>query len=488
MSVAPTAVIVLAAGQGTRMKSSRPKVLHAIGGRSLLGHVLAAAAPLRARETVVVIGAGRDQVAEHLQQIAPSARTAVQEEQLGSGHAARMGLEVLDRVDGTVLVLNGDAPLLTEQTLIDFADHHAAHANAMTILSAEVPDPKGLGRIVRDGEAVTAIVEQKDATPEQAAITEINAGVYAFEGQALREVLGNLSRENAQGEEYLTEAVTLLLDRGGKVGAFVAATYEETLGCNDRLELADRGRMLNDRLCQKWMREGVTIVDPATTWIDADVELAPDVTLLPGTHLVGATKIESGATVGPECTIIDCEVGPDATIVRTHAELAVIGKGASVGPFAYLRPNSRLGEGGKIGTFVETKNADIGASSKVPHLTYVGDATIGIDSNIGASSVFVNYDGVTKSRTVIGDHCRLGSDNMLVAPVTVGDGAYSGAGTVVRKDVPPGALAISGGVQRNLLGWVVKNRPGTASAQAAEAAEQSQRNTNADRDAMGNDA
>ncbi|WP_153505569.1 bifunctional UDP-N-acetylglucosamine diphosphorylase/glucosamine-1-phosphate N-acetyltransferase GlmU [Cumulibacter manganitolerans] len=470
MSDAPTAVIILAAGQGTRMKSARPKVLHAIGGRSLLGHVLAAARPLAARETVVVVGAGREQVAEHLAQVAPDVRTAVQEEQLGSGHATRVGVELLGQVTGTVVVLNGDAPLLTDSTLRSFVEHHAEHGDAMTILSAVVPDPTGLGRIVRSGERVTAIVEQKDATAEQAAITEINAGVYAFDGAHLQDVLASLSRENAQGEEYLTEAVTLLLERGRTVGAYVAPSYEETLGCNDRIELAARGRQLNDRLCRKWMREGVTIVDPQTTWIDADVELASDVTLLPGTHLAGATKVDEGATVGPDCTIIDCEIGAGASVVRTHAELAVVGTGASVGPFAYLRPNSRLGEGGKIGTFVETKNAAIGAQSKVPHLTYVGDATIGVDTNIGASSVFVNYDGVHKSHTTIGDHCRLGSDNMYVAPVTVGDGAYSGAGTVIRKDVPPGALAVSGGPQRNLLGWVGENRPGTASAEAAAAA------------------
>lgn len=472
MSSAPTAVIVLAAGQGTRMKSSRPKVLHAIGGRSLLGHVLAAAAPLAARQTVVVVGAGREQVADHLQQISPDARTAVQEEQLGSGHATRMGVEALDDVDGTVLVLNGDAPLLTDQTLDALARHHAEAGNAMTILSAEVPDPTGLGRILRGGadDAVAAIVEEKDADADQKQIREVNAGVYAFDGRRLKTVIARLTRNNAQREEYLTEAVTLLLQDGGRVGAYVAESFEETLGCNDRVELAARGRQLNDRICERWMRAGVTIVDPQTTWIDADVELAPDVTLLPGTHLAGATKVSEGATVGPDSTIISCEIGPDASVTRTHAELAVIGAAASVGPFAYLRPNTRLGEHGKIGTFVETKNAAIGAQSKVPHLTYVGDATIGVDTNIGASSVFVNYDGVSKTHTTIGDHCRLGSDNMYVAPVTVGDGAYSGAGTVIRKDVPPGALAVSGGPQRNLLGWVVNNRAGTPAAEAAQAA------------------
>lgn len=467
MCSAPTAVIVLAAGQGTRMKSSKPKVLHAIGGRSLLGHVLAAARPLTARETVVVVGAGREQVVSHLGEIDPAARTAIQHEQLGSGHATRTAVDALQDVDGTVVVLNGDAPLLTDRTLGALTAAHAEAGNAMTILSAEVPDPRGLGRIVRSGASVTGIVEEKDADEAQRAITEINAGVYAFDGARLRGLLARLSRDNAQGEEYLTEAVTLLLADGARVGALIAESYEETLGCNDRIELAARGRQLNDRICERWMREGVTISDPQSTWIDVDVELARDVTILPGTHLMGATRIDEGATVGPDCTIIDCEIGPGASVTRAHAELATIGAHASVGPFAYLRPNSRLGEHGKIGTFVETKNAQIGAESKVPHLTYVGDATIGVDTNIGASSVFVNYDGVAKSHTTIGDHCRLGSDNMYVAPVSVGDGAYSGAGTVIRKDVPPGALAVSGGPQRNLLGWVVNNRAGTPAAEAA---------------------
>ncbi|WP_134322857.1 bifunctional UDP-N-acetylglucosamine diphosphorylase/glucosamine-1-phosphate N-acetyltransferase GlmU [Cumulibacter soli] len=470
MSSAPTAVIVLAAGQGTRMKSSKPKVLHAIGGRSLLGHVLAAAAPLKAQQTVVVVGAGRELVRSHLEEIQPAAQACVQEEQLGSGHATRIGLEALTDVRGTVLVLNGDAPLLTADTLDAFAAHHATAGNAMTILSARVPEPRGLGRILRSGAAVTAIVEEKDADEQQRQITEVNAGVYAFDAAQLSAVISRLSRDNAQGEEYLTEAVSLLRADGAQVGAYVTESYEETLGCNDRIELAARGRQLNDRICAHWMREGVTIVDPQSTWIDADVELEQDVTILPGTHLVGATKIQQGATVGPDTTLKDCEIGPDATVVRTHGELAVIGANANVGPFAYLRPNTTLGERGKIGTFVETKNAQIGSESKVPHLTYVGDAVIGVDTNIGASSVFVNYDGVAKSQTTIGDHCRLGSDNMYVAPVSVGDGAYSGAGTVIRKAVPPGALAVSGGPQRNLLGWVVNNRAGTAAAEAAIAA------------------
>ena len=467
---APTAVVVLAAGAGTRMKSKKPKVLHSIGGRSLLGHVLAAASPLQARHTIVVVGAGRDLVTEHLAQISPSSEPVVQDEQNGSGHAARLALAAITDPTGTIVVLNGDVPLLGPDTLAALCRAHEDAGNAMTILSAAVPDPRGLGRIVRDGDRVSAVVEHKDATAEQLAITEINAGAYAFEGSILGEVLARLSTDNAQGEEYLTEAVTLLLEKDQRVGAYVAPDFEETLGCNDRVELAERGRQLNARTVTKWMREGVTVVDPWTTWIDVDVQLAPDVTLQPNVQLLGATAVDTGAQIGPDCTLIDTEVGADAVIIRTHANLAVVGPEVSVGPFAYLRPKAILRKGAKAGTFVEMKNADIGEGAKVPHLTYVGDATVGEGTNIGASSVFVNYDGVNKHHTVVGAHCRMGSDNMYVAPVEIGDGSASGAGAVIRRNVPPGALAVSGGPQRNIPDWVVKNRAGTPSAQAALAA------------------
>lgn len=482
MTGAPFAVVVLAAGAGTRMKSQIPKVLHSIGGRTLLAHVLAAAAPLESANTVVVIGAGRALVQTHLEDIAPAAMTVVQEQQLGTGHATRLALQAIQSVAGTIVVLNGDVPLMTADTIAALVDAHDSAGNAMTVLSADVPDPKGLGRIIRNGESVTAIIEHKDASDTELLITEVNAGAYVFDGKALSTALSALSTDNAQGEEYLTEAMTLLIGQGERVGAYVAPDYVETLGCNDRIELAERGRQLNSRIVTRWMREGVTVVDPATTWIDSDAELEPDVTIWPNVQLRGATKVEAGAEIGPDCTLIDTEIGAGATVIRTHAYLAVVGARASVGPFAYLRPKAILHEDAKIGTFVEMKNSELGAGSKVPHLSYVGDATIGIGSNVGAASVFVNYDGVNKHHTTIGDHCRTGSDNMFVAPVTIGDGAYTGAGSVIRKNVPPGALAVSGGPQRNFPDWVINRRPGTAAADAAITAQEAAQTTTTDGD------
>jgi bifunctional UDP-N-acetylglucosamine pyrophosphorylase/glucosamine-1-phosphate N-acetyltransferase len=451
------------------MRSALPKVLHAIGGRTLLGHVLAAAEPLKAERTLVVVGHEAARVAEHLDVVAPYATPVTQAEQRGTGHAVRVALEALTGGPaGTVVVLNGDVPLMSTETLAAFVDDHVGHDRAATVLSGDVPNPHGLGRIVRDlAGAVTAIVEEKDCDDAQRRITEFNAGIYAFDGALLGEALSRVSTDNAQGEEYLTDVLAILVGDGRPVGAFTAPDVVETLGCNDRLELATLGRLLNDRVLADTMRSGVTVVDPATTWIDVTAMVEPDATLLPGVQLHGTTQVRAGATVGPDSTLTDTVVESGATVIRTHALGARVGAGATVGPFAYLRPATDLGAGGKIGTFVETKNATIGAGSKIPHLSYVGDATVGEKSNIGAASVFVNYDGVHKHHTTIGSHCRTGSDNMFVAPVTVGDGAYTGAGTVVRRDVPPGALAVSGGDQRNIDGWVESRRPGTPAAEAA---------------------
>jgi bifunctional UDP-N-acetylglucosamine pyrophosphorylase/glucosamine-1-phosphate N-acetyltransferase len=315
--------------------------------------------------------------------------------------------------------------------------------------------------------AVVGVVEQADATPEQLLVTETNSGVYAFDAAFLADALARLRPANAQGELYLTDLVAAAHAQGRTVRALTCPDPWQVAGVNDRAQLAEVRAELNRRLLRRWMLAGVTVVDPATTWVDVGVRLGRDVVLHPGTQLHGATVVDEGAEVGPDTTLTDCAIGPAATVVRTHGSGAEIGPGAAVGPFAYLRPGARLGPRGKIGTFVEVKNADIGAGSKVPHLTYVGDATIGEESNIGASSVFVNYDGVRKHRTVVGSHVRTGSDTMFIAPVTVGDGAYTGAGTIVRQDVPAGALAVSAGSQRIIEGWVEKNRPGTPAAEAA---------------------
>ena len=468
----PAAVIVLAAGEGTRMKSAVPKVLHSIGGRTLLGHAIAAARGTGAEHLSVVVRHERDLVAAHVAEVAPDAVIADQDEVKGTGRATECALDALPGdLDGTVLVTYGDVPLLSAQTLHGLLEAHTSSGSAATVITATLPDPTGYGRILRDADgSVAGIVEQKDATGEQLAITEINSGIYAFEATVLRKALAQVGTDNAQGEKYLTDVVANARPVGGRGGDHLNQHLGQTEGFNDRVQLARLGAELNRRIVEGWMRQGVTVVDPATTWIDTDVSLGRDVTIHPQTQLHGATTIGDDVTIGPDTTLAHVEIRDGATVVRTHGSHALIGAGATVGPFAYLRPGTELGAKGKIGTFVETKNASIGAGSKVPHLSYVGDATIGEQSNIGAASVFVNYDGVSKSRTTIGSHCRTGSDNMFVAPVTVGDGAYTGAGTVVRKDVPPGALAINVAPQRNLEGWVQDKRAGTAAAEAATAA------------------
>ncbi len=468
----PAAVIILAAGEGTRMKSRLPKVLHAIGGRTLLGHAVAAARAARPERVAVVVRHGRDAVAEHLVEIDPDAVVADQDETPGTGRAAQCGLLALPAdLAGTVVVTMGDVPLLAGDTIEELVSVHRSAGAAVTVITATQPDPTGYGRILRDAEGdVAGIVEEKDADPEQRAITEVNAGIYAFDATFLREALGRVGSDNAQGERYLTDVVALARRQRLTVAGHRVGDLWQTAGVNDRVQLARLGVELNRRIVERWMRAGVTVIDPATTWIDVDVSLGRDVTVHPNTQLQGATTIGDDVTLGPDTTLTDVEIGDGASVVRTHGSLAVVGPGATVGPFAYLRPGSELGADGKIGTFVETKNARIGTGAKVPHLTYVGDATIGEGTNIGASSVFVNYDGVDKHHTTVGRHCRMGSDNMFVAPLTIGDGAASGAGTVIRKDVPPGALAVNVAPQRNLEGWVARKRPGSAGARAAEAA------------------
>ncbi|WP_129308720.1 bifunctional UDP-N-acetylglucosamine diphosphorylase/glucosamine-1-phosphate N-acetyltransferase GlmU [Streptomyces sp. L2] len=472
-AIRPAAVVVLAAGEGTRMKSATPKVLHQICGRSLVGHVLAAAGELEPRNLVVVVGHAREQVAAHLAEIDPGVRTAVQAEQNGTGHAVRMGLEELGgAVEGTVVVVCGDTPLLTGDTLARLAGTHEADGNAVTVLTAEVPDATGYGRIVRDEVtgAVTAIVEHKDASDAQRSIREINSGVFAFDGALLADALKRVRTDNSQGEEYLTDVLGILREAGHRVGASVAGDHREIAGINNRVQLAEARRILNDRLLTRAMLDGVTVVDPASTWVDVSVEFGQDAVVHPNTLLTGSTRVGAGAEVGPNSRLNDTVVGAGARVDNTVADGARVGELASVGPYAYLRPGTRLGVKAKIGTYVETKNSSIGEGTKVPHLSYVGDATIGDFTNIGAASVFVNYDGESKHHTTVGSHCKTGSDNMFVAPVTVGDGAYTAAGSVITKDVPPGSLAVARGQQRNIEGWVARKRPGSAAAKAAEVA------------------
>jgi len=370
-----------------------------------------------------------------------------------------------------VVVTASDVPLLDSDTLAGLIDDQVSRSTAATLLTTTLADPTGYGRILRtqDGE-VTSIVEQADATESQRAIREVNAAVYAFDANALRWALTQLRADNAQRELYLTDAVEILRRDHQSVRGRHVDDSALVAGVNDRVQLAELHAELNRRIVAALQRSGVTVVDPATTWVDVDVTVGVDTVIAPGTQLLGTTRIGARCQIGPDTTLTGVTVGDGATVIRTHGSSSVIGDDAVVGPFAYLRPGTELGAEGKIGTFVETKNCTIGAGTKVPHLTYVGDADIGEHTNIGASSVFVNYDGEVKQRTTIGSHAKTGSDNMFVAPVTIGDGAYTGAGTVVREDVPPGALAVSAGPQRNIEGWVERKRPHSAAAQAARKA------------------
>lgn len=471
---APSAVIVLAAGAGTRMKSETPKVMHPIGGRSMVEHAIAAAQDLHPQRLAVVVRHQRDKVAAHVTAFDPSATIVDQDDVPGTGRAVEVGLLGLDEsatVEGTVVVTYGDVPLLRSETLKELIAVHELDGNAVTVLTTNIADPGAYGRIIRNATGeVTAIVEAKDATDEQLAITEINSGIYAFDAAVLRDSLKQVTTDNSQGEKYITDVLEIARNAGHRTSALAIEDRWEVEGANDRVQLAQLGRKLNDRLLEMHMRNGVTIVDPATTWVDVTVTIENDVTVLPGVQLQGTTSIATGSTVGPDSTLKNITIGAGVIIERTHGSESVIDAGATVGPFAYLRPGTHLHEDGKIGTFVETKNAEIGKGSKVPHLSYAGDVTIGENSNIGAASIFVNYDGVNKHRSTVGNNVRMGSDNMYVAPVTIGDGAYSGAGTVIRQDVPAGALAINEAPQRNIEGWVTKNRAGTEAAAAAEAA------------------
>lgn len=458
------------------MKSpARPKVLHGFAGRSLLGHALAATDGLAAEITAVVIGHHRDQVEQHLQQVAPDAIPVVQAEQNGTGHAVRVALTEIERrtgrpVPGTVLVLPGDAPLLTPATLAGLLAEHAAANAAATLLTSVVADPTGYGRVIRSPDLpdrVSRVVEHRDATPAELQVAEVSALVYAFDAGLLRDAVHRLSTDNAQGEEYLPEVVSILVAEGRDVLARLAPDWE-TAGVNDRVQLAAAHRAYNARLLEQHMRAGVTVLDPATTWLDAGVVIGPDATLHPNVQLHGATQIAGGAVIGPDSTLTDTEVGEGSVLHRTVANQARIGAGVTVGPYAYLRPGTVLGDQAHIGTYVEVKASEIGTGTKVPHLSYVGDATIGEHTNIGAATVFVNYDGVHKHRSTVGSHARTGADNMFIAPVTIGDGAYTAAGSVISNDVPPGALGVGRARQRNVAGWVLRRRAGTAAARAAE--------------------
>jgi bifunctional UDP-N-acetylglucosamine pyrophosphorylase / glucosamine-1-phosphate N-acetyltransferase len=462
------AVVILAAGEGTRMKSRTPKVLHTLAGRSLLGHAIAAAGDLEPRQLVVVVGHAKEQVSAAAIAAAPEAAIVVQELQLGTGHAMRMVIESLGVMPGTVVVTYGDMPLLRGRTLSELASRHARAGNAVTVLTARGEFP-GFGRIVRDADGhFLRIVEERDASEAERAIDEFNSGCYAFDGTLLADAIKRVTTSNSQQEEYLTDVVEILRGDGHPVGTMLAADPVEIKGVNDRVQLAQARRALNDRILTDWMLAGVTVVDPASTWVDATVTIGRDAEIGPQVQLAGATVIGEGARIGPGCLLEDTTVGEDAELLHAVCRRAQVGPRVTVGPFAYLRPETMIAADAHIGTYVELKKSHVGPGAKVPHLTYVGDATIGSGANIGAGTIFANYDGAAKHHTEVGENAFIGSNTVLVAPVEIGDGAYTAAGSVIAEAVPAGDLGVARGRQHNSDGWVLRNRPGSRSAAAAK--------------------
>ncbi|MEX1135218.1 MAG: bifunctional UDP-N-acetylglucosamine diphosphorylase/glucosamine-1-phosphate N-acetyltransferase GlmU [Acidimicrobiia bacterium] len=443
-------VIVLAAGQGKRMMSDLPKVAHMAAGRTLVGWVLETVFPLDPATTVVVVGHRADAV-ERL--LPDHVLSAVQEEQLGTGHATRVGMAAIRDIDpdDTVVVLYGDLPLLTRELVTELAER--GEGVAARLVAVEFEDPTGYGRVIRDAEGlVTSIVEERDTNDEQRTIRDINAGVYSFRAGDLIEALGEISNENAQGEYYLTDVIGILAGRGERIEP-VRAIPEEVVGINSQGQLAEARRLLQARTNQKLMESGVWMLDPERTYVDDTVVVEPGARIYPGVHLEGTTTVGAGAQVGPDVFAVDSTIGAGTTVWYAVLRGAVVGEECEVGPYASLRPGSVLERGSKVGTFVETKNTTLGEKAKAPHLSYLGDASVGARSNIGAGTITCNYDGFEKHRTEIGEDVFVGSDTMLVAPLTIGAGAVIGAGSVITEDVAEGALAIERTEQREIPGY-----------------------------------
>jgi bifunctional UDP-N-acetylglucosamine pyrophosphorylase / glucosamine-1-phosphate N-acetyltransferase len=448
-------VLVMAAGEGTRMRSSTPKMLHPVCGRAMVAWPILAAREAGAGTVAAIVSPNQDIV----QGLPDQVQTVTQPKPDGTGGAVRAALPLIEDAE-TVLVLSGDHPLITAENIAGLLDAHEKDGAAATMLTIELDEPGSYGRVVRthDGE-VERVVEAKaagDASAEQLAIREINAGTYVFQASPLAKALGRLSNENAQGEYYLPDAIPALRDAGHKVAAHLSEDLGVTMGVNNRADLASVEAIARQRILDAHMLAGVTVVDPASTWVDVGVEIEPDARIEPGTSLRGVTKVGAGTTVGPLSTLIDSELGANVSVPHSYLVDCAVADNANVGPFAYLRPGAQLERGAKAGTFVEIKNSRIGAGAKVPHLAYVGDADVGAGSNLGAGSITANYDGFRKNRTVIGENARVGVDTMLIAPVEVGDGAYTGAGAVIKSDVPDGALAVSENEQRNIEGYAAR--------------------------------
>jgi bifunctional UDP-N-acetylglucosamine pyrophosphorylase / glucosamine-1-phosphate N-acetyltransferase len=445
----------MAAGEGTRMRSALPKVLHEVCGRPMIAWPVRAARDAGAARVCVIVSPDRDLSAA----LPDGTETIVQPEPDGTGGAIRAASDVI-RDSDTVLVLSGDHPLISAEIIGELLAAHREAGAAATVTTTEMDDPGSYGRIIRgsDGD-VERIVEAKapgDATAEELAIKEVNAGTYAFAADRLADALAQLSNDNAQGEYYLGDVLPLLREQGQRVAAYAAPDPGVNLGINDRADLARVSEEARSRIMLAHMRAGVTIEDPGATWIDADVEIGPDATILPGTTLRGATSVGSGSTIGPMTTLIDSSVGERASVTHSFLTSCQVAAEATVGPFTYLRPDARIGEGAKAGSFVEIKNSEIGRGAKVPHLSYIGDAEVGEGTNLGASTITANYDGRKKNRTKIGKNVHTGVDTTFVAPVEVGDEAYTGAGSVITDDVPPGALGIARAEQENVEGYAAK--------------------------------
>ncbi|HEY7744990.1 MAG TPA: bifunctional UDP-N-acetylglucosamine diphosphorylase/glucosamine-1-phosphate N-acetyltransferase GlmU [Desulfuromonadales bacterium] len=451
------AAVILAAGRGTRMKSTLPKVLHAVAGLPMALYPARLARASGCDPTVLVVGHEAAAVKSAL--AGEGLHFALQAEQLGTGHALLCAREQLAGFTGTLLLLCGDVPLLRAETLERLLAFHQAQAAAVTVLTAEMADPHGYGRIVRDGEEVLRIVEEKDASLKEKAIREINTGIYVFEAPFVFEALGKVGRDNAQGEYYLTDVLALARAAGRKVCALVAGDAEETMGINDRVQLAHAGALMRQRINTELMRAGVTLVDPAAAYIEAPVRIGEDTVVHPGVHLRGATVIGRGCLIEPGVTIID-SVLADRVHIKAGSviEGSEIGVGSAIGPMAHLRPGTVLVGENKIGNFVETKKARLGRKSQASHLTYIGDAEVGERVNFGCGTITCNYDGVNKFQTTIGDDVFIGSDVQFVAPVTIGSGSLIGAGSTITKDVPADALAISRSEQQNVEGWAARKR------------------------------
>ncbi|GBF32848.1 N-acetylglucosamine-1-phosphate uridyltransferase [Desulfocucumis palustris] len=445
------AAVVLAAGKGTRMKSDLPKVLHKVCGTPIVNHVLSAVEESGAGKIVVVAGYGGEQV---VKQIEGRAQVVYQLQQLGTAHALLQAGDLFKDFEGHILVICGDTPLITAKTLREMVIGHINSGAAATVLTAVPANPGSYGRIIRDhGGGLIKIVEQKDATPEQLAVREINTGMYCFKSEGLFEALSRLTPDNAQGEYYLTDIIEAYVSSGRKVEALACAGEEEILGINDRCQLAEAERIFRRRILEQLMLSGVTIVDPASTYVDSGVEIGLDTIIYPNTILESGCHVGERCILGPGAHLTGARLGNDVTVRYSVLERSEVSDGCSIGPFSYIRPDCRLGKNVKVGDFVELKKTTIDEGSKVPHLSYVGDAALGKKVNIGAGTITCNYDGVSKWPTVIGDNAFIGSNTNLVAPVNVGDGAVTGAGSTITKDVPPGALGVARGRQQNIANW-----------------------------------